>query len=190
MIGASGDGHDLLSRLIAAYNEPHRKYHTEQHLRECLALFERHRSLAVEPAEVEMALWFHDAVYDTRADDNEARSAEWAAQELGRAGVDPGRISRVVDLILATRHSALPQGQDQELLVDIDLAILGVDQSRFAEYERQVSEEYGWVPEAIFRHKRREILAGFLARDPIYNTPMLRDLLESRARFNLERSLQ
>lgn len=190
MIGATGDGHDLLARLIAAYNEPQRKYHSEQHLTECLELFDRHRALAVEPAEVEMALWFHDAIYDTRVDDNEAKSAAWAADELRQAGVGPERISRVVDLILATRHEALPQGRDQKLLVDIDLAILGADLPRFEEYESQVREEYSWVPDAIFLDKRRKVLSGFLARNPLYNTPRLREHLEHQARCNLERSLR
>src|SRR5690606_40434769 len=118
-----------------------------------------------------MALWFHDAIYDTRVDDNEAKSAAWAADELRQAGVGPKRISRVVDMILATRHEALPQGRDQQLLVDIDLAILGADMPRFEEYESQVREDYSWGPDAIFLDKRREELSGLLARNPLYTTP-------------------
>lgn len=189
-IGATGDGRALMGRLVAAYNEPHRKYHTEQHLRECLALFETHASLALAPAEVEISLWFHDAVYNVRASDNEAKSAEWAAHELYRAGVAEERIARIKDHILATRHSALPKGEDQKLLVDIDLSILGASRARFDEYERQVREEYGWVPGFIFRKKRREVLREFLSRGPIYFTPALREALEIQARFNLVYSLE
>lgn len=188
-LGAKGDGHDVMARLLSAYNEPHRKYHTERHLRECLDLFARHRSWAVEPAEVEMALWFHDAIYDTKACDNEAKSAEWAERELSEAGVSAEHIGRIADHILATRHAAVPQGQDQMLLVDIDLAILGANRSRFEEYERQVREEYGWVPDVLFRNKRREVLREFLARSPLYSTPILRESLEKQARSNLEYSL-
>jgi predicted metal-dependent HD superfamily phosphohydrolase len=189
-IGAAGDGRALMGRLVAAYHEPHRKYHTAQHLTECLGLLSRHLSLAVEPAEVEVALWFHDAIYDVRAGDNEERSAEWAAHELQQAGVAAERIRRVKDHVLATRHSVLPQGPDQMLLVDIDLSILGATRARFVEYERQVREEYGWVPELVFRRKRREVLAEFLSRSPIYNTRVLRETLEGQARSNLAYSLQ
>jgi predicted metal-dependent HD superfamily phosphohydrolase len=86
-LGASSNGTALMQRLVSAYEEPHRKYHTVQHLSECLSLCEQHLDLAVEPSEVEIALWFHDAIYDIKASDNEARSADWAQSELSRAGV-------------------------------------------------------------------------------------------------------
>ncbi|MDG9926998.1 MULTISPECIES: N-methyl-D-aspartate receptor NMDAR2C subunit [unclassified Pseudomonas] len=189
-MGAKGDGIALMRRLLAAYAEPQRRYHTVQHLSECLALLEIHLELAAEPAEVEMALWFHDAVYDVKGADNELKSAEWAEAELSEAGVSAERIARVSNHILATRHTALPEGQDQMLLVDIDLSILGAPRPRFEEYERQVREEYGWVPDPLFRGKRQTILEEFLHRSPIYSTRVLREALEGRARENLAYSLR
>lgn len=189
-IGAQGEGTPLMKKLIAAYEEPQRKYHTLQHLTESLSLLSRYLNLAVEPAEVEIALWFHDSIYDVMAHDNEARSAAWAAESLSNAGVAGDHIEKVHQHILATRHSALPIGQDQQLLVDIDLAILGAARSRFDEYEVQVREEYAWVPEPLFRQKRAEVLDGFLARYPIYNTAALRESFEHQARENLIYSIQ
>jgi predicted metal-dependent HD superfamily phosphohydrolase len=180
---------ELFRALIDAYAQSHRKYHTLQHLSECLALFSEYRELASEPDEVEIALWFHDAIYDVKASDNEAKSAQWAAAALRERGVDESRIERVQNHILATRHAALPQGADQVLLVDIDLSILGATADRFDEYEQQVRAEYRWVPDFLFKRKRREILAEFLARSPIYGTAVIRDRLEGRARENLARSL-
>lgn len=187
---ARGDGAALKQALLAAWAEPQRKYHTLQHLSECLALFEQYRELAVEPAEVEVALWFHDAIYAVRASDNEARSADWAEAELRRACVPEPRIARVRSHILATRHSALPEGSDQALLVDIDLSILGAPRARFEEYERQVRDEYRWVPGFLFQLKRKQILAQFLARDALFNTPAIRRALETAARENLADSLR
>lgn len=189
-IGAQGDGKFLLQKLVTAYAEPQRKYHTLQHLTESLSLLSKHLNLAVEPAEVEIALWFHDSIYDVMAQDNEAQSAAWAAEALSSAGVGGNRIETVHQHILATRHSALPIGQDQQLLVDIDLAILGAERSRFDEYEVQVREEYAWVPEPLFRQKRAEVLEGFLDRYPIYNTAALRESFERQARENLVYSIQ
>ena len=176
-------------RLIDAYKEPHRRYHTDQHLKECLAIFNDYLDCAQEPGEVETALWFHDAIYNVKASDNEEKSAEWAVRELRRADVYPERIARVKEHILATRHSALPKGRDQELLVDIDLSILGTKPERFKEYERQVREEYSYVPGFIFRRNRKKILKEFLDRSSIYSTPELRQRFEDRARENLALSI-
>jgi predicted metal-dependent HD superfamily phosphohydrolase len=179
-----------MERLKRAYSEPQRKYHTTQHLTECIATVEPHLGLADHPAEVEIALWFHDAIYELKGKDNEARSAAWATAELTAAGVDPRAIERVRQLVMATRHTALPEGTDQQLLVDVDLSILGAPRSRFIEYEEQVREEYKWVPGFLFRRKRRHLLKEFLARDPIFNTPTLRSRLEDQARANLAFSLE
>ncbi|AHK16175.1 N-methyl-D-aspartate receptor NMDAR2C subunit [Thalassolituus oleivorans] len=184
---AHSRGNSVMQLLIAAYNEPQRKYHTEQHLKECLSIFNDHRAIAEEPAEIEMALWFHDAIYDIKATGgkNEDQSADWAVEELQKANVAPERVARIKDHILATKHSALPQGADQQLLVDIDLAILGAQPERFAEYEQQVRQEYRHVPGLIFNWKRKQILKAFLARSPIYATPELNARFEQQARQNL-----
>ncbi len=188
--GARGDGEPLMQRLLAAWAEPHRRYHTLQHLDECLATVEPHLGLAQHPAEVELALWFHDAIYEVARKDSEERSAAWAAQVLHDAGVETTAVERVRALILATRHDAVPVGTDEQLVVDVDLAILGTPRERFDEYERQVRDEYRWVPGFLFRRKRREVLAEFLARDPLYATAPIRAALESRARENLTHALQ
>ena len=189
-LGATGDGAALMPQLLSAYQEPQRKYHSLQHLTECLAMLQEYLELAEEPGEVEIALWFHDAVYDVKAGDNEQKSADWAARSLADAGVAQARIERVVRLIMATRHAVLAEGRDQQLLVDIDLAILGSPRARFVEYERQIAEEYSWVPEMLFRQKRRTVLEEFIARRPIYSTAALRQKLERQAHDNLAFSLE
>lgn len=186
---ADGDGLDLMARLIDAYRQPQLHYHTLQHLEECLNLWSKHAGEAQQAAEVGMALWFHDAVYEVKAADNEERSAAWAMDELGAVGVAAAQVERIGCLILASAHRALPQGRDAQLLVDIDLAILGASRERFDEYEAQVRREYSWVPEDLFRTKRAEVLARFLQRKPLYHTPALRNLFEARAIDNLRDSL-
>jgi len=175
----------VLPALLARWAEPHRKYHTPQHLRECLALFAAQRDLAVHPGEVAVALWFHDAIYDTARHDNEAASADWARRVLRDAGASGDVVERVDALILATRHSQVPATPDECLLVDIDLAILGAAPARFDEYERQIRDEYGFVPEDVFRDKRAGILRGFLARPALFSTAAMRARFEAPARANL-----
>jgi predicted metal-dependent HD superfamily phosphohydrolase len=186
-IGATGEGNELFAQLKAAYAEPQRHYHTLQHLGECLSAFDAVQTLAEHPHEVEMALWFHDAIYEVKGHDNEQRSADWARDALLAAGV-PGESARHVhDLVMATRHTAVPSGRDEQLLVDIDLSILGAERMRFDEYEQQIRKEYSYVPGFLFRRKRKEILLGFMERPAIYSTPHFHDALEARARDNLRR---
>ncbi len=179
----------LCDELQRRYAQPQRHYHTMQHLGECLAWFEREKALAERPGEVALALWFHDAIYDVHAHDNEARSADWAREALLEAGADVAAADRVHALVMATRHDAVPEGRDAELLIDIDLSILGAERERFDEYERQVHAEYAFVPDEVRLPRRRAILQRFLDREAIYATPRMHALLEARARANLQRSV-
>lgn len=187
--GASGSGEQVRQQLLLCYGEPQRHYHTLQHLGECLQLFQCYHHLAPHAAEVELALWFHDAIYDVSSSSNEADSARWAGEVLGAAGAAGASIALVNELILATRHVAVPTGPDQQLLVDIDLAILGAAEPRFEQYEVQIRHEYAWVPAWLFGRKRRAILQAFLQRPHIYSTPALREQFEARARANLQAAL-
>jgi predicted metal-dependent HD superfamily phosphohydrolase len=179
----------VLDALLARWAEPHRRYHTLQHLRECLALFAAHRGEAGRPGEVAVAVWFHDAIYDTARHDNEAASADWARRVLREAGAPDDVVAHVDALILATRHSQGPATPDERLLVDIDLAILGAEPARFDEYERQIRDEYGFVPEDAFRARRAEILRGFLARPALFTTASMASRFEAPARANLARAI-
>lgn len=175
--------------LLARYREPHRAYHTELHLRECLEWLDRLRALARDPAALELAIWYHDAVYRPRRSDNEQASADLATADLRAAGAIDTLIAEVSALILATTHRATPPPGDTALLADIDLAILGAPAPRYAEYEAQIRAEYRWVPGFVFRSRRAALLREFLARPRLYSTPELFDRLEAQARLNLAHAI-
>jgi predicted metal-dependent HD superfamily phosphohydrolase len=179
----------LKQQLLAAYAEPQRHYHTLQHLSECIALLDGAIEQAKAPGEVEVALWFHDAIYRPQAKDNEGQSAHWASRSLAACGVEDAVVDRVRALVMATCHEAAPVDPDQQLLVDIDLSILGAPEDRFAEYDRQIRAEYRWVPGVIYRFKRQQVLKSFLDRRSIYLTPDFQSKFETRARANLRTAL-
>lgn len=180
---------DEYAAVAARYREPHRHYHTLTHLAECLAAFDQISGLATRPAEIEAALWFHDAVYDTRAGDSESRSAMLAWHTALRLGVARDVAGRIHDLVLCTAHGAAACAEDGALIVDADLWILGAEQPRYAEYEAQVRLEYGWVDERAYRQGRTAVLAAFLAKPHIYSSAGFRQELEYRARANLQASI-
>lgn len=188
-VGASGNGLSVFRALLARYSETHRKYHTFQHLSECLTALQQARHLATHPAEVEMALWFHDAIYDVNRGNNEEQSAQWAEAELKAAGAPVEAAELVSSLVLVTKHVGIPVTPNEQLLVDVDLSILGANEQRFAEYERQIREEYAFVPGFLFRCKRRAILHSFLERSRLYSTAHFHEALEQTARDNLQRAV-
>jgi predicted metal-dependent HD superfamily phosphohydrolase len=177
------------TEILARYREPQRAYHTDQHLIECLDWFDRVSDRADEPHAVEMALWYHDAVYWPRRSDNEQASADLAAAHLRAAGAAAALVARVAALIMCTVHRAEPPPGDAALLADIDLAILGAPPARYAEYEAQIRREYSWVPELLFRRRRAEILQAFLARPRLYATAVFGEQRERQARINLTESI-
>jgi predicted metal-dependent HD superfamily phosphohydrolase len=176
--------------LLAAWSESHRHYHTTRHLTDCLARLDAVSSSAHDADEIELALWFHDAVYHPMRGGNEVASADRARRFLVEAGASPDRQRAVPALILATRHDAPAGDDDARLLVDIDLSILGAERSDYDRFESDVRREYRWVPWFLYRKRRREILQSFLDRPTIYATPQFRERHEANARENLRRVVQ
>ncbi len=188
-LGAVGSPDPVFRLLSDLYSERHRTYHTLNHLSHCLDELEDARHLAERPYEVEMALWFHDAVYDPKAKDNEKRSAELARRIAKEARLTEAFGKRVHDLVMATRHHELPEGADARLLVDIDLSILGRPRGEFDRYEANIRKEYLFVPWPEYRSARGAVLQSFLDRPAIYSTDYFQRKYESLARANLDRSL-
>jgi predicted metal-dependent HD superfamily phosphohydrolase len=189
-IGAKGDGRSIFQKITEAYEQKHRFYHNAEHIAECLNELRAAENLAGDRGnEIEMALWLHDFVYDPTRNDNEQLSAVVAREVCREGGLPPDFGARVDDLIMATRHAEDPSEEAAQLVVDIDLSILGKSADRFWKYEDDVRREYSFVPEELFRTKRAEILEGFLRRESIYHTELFRDQYEKQARENLAASI-
>jgi len=174
-------------RLVAAYTEPWRHYHTLEHIAEVLKVAGRLAKHHAEPVIANLAIWFHDAVYDPKRSDNEAKSAEFADGELASLGVPIDIRNRVAELILYTDHRAEPPPDDATaaVLLDADLAILGAGESRYRRYAEAIRREYDWVPADVYAVERTKVLQGFLQRPAIYRTESMRAEGEAAARANL-----
>ncbi|HEY6631347.1 MAG TPA: hypothetical protein VIZ90_07840 [Rhizobiaceae bacterium] len=187
-------GEALKTELAALYRQPGRHYHGPSHIEALLALVGEHRADLADPEAVEAAVWFHDAIYDSRRSDNEARSAALAAERLS-ARVEAGRLSRIVAMIEATATHALPElgdaaaDGDAAFFLDMDLSILGAPKAAFDSYEAAVRREYAWVDDKAWRSGRAAVLKKFLARPHIFHTDKFRQRFEAEARRNIQRSI-
>ncbi len=175
------------------YTHPPRAYHNLSHISDCLHEFDNVRSLASEPSQVEIALWFHDAIYYPMAKDNEEESAELAGQILDEEGISKSYIKGVKDLILLTKHNTTPATIDGKIIVDIDLFILGKPEDIFDQYNQNVIKEYEEIIQTItwdrFKEGRIKILKRFLERPSIYYTGYFKNKYEIQAIKNLERAI-
>ncbi|MDD5511496.1 MAG: hypothetical protein PHI12_11910 [Dehalococcoidales bacterium] len=195
--GCATDVKERLWRDIeAAYQEPHRHYHTAQHIIECLELFDAYcannlpnRMVEDWRQKIEAAIWWHDIVYQInfKAISNERLSAAYAFWTTYH---DSHEVHLFISaLIMATDHTTeLRKNQDThftDIIADIDLAILGAEPKRFAEYESQIALEYQHVPMAQYREARARFLQYLLDRPKIYRTDYFHDCFEAKARENL-----
>jgi predicted metal-dependent HD superfamily phosphohydrolase len=179
---------ELAARLATAYSEPHRAYHTLAHIAEVLGWFDRVADDAgwQRPAEVYVAIVFHDAIYVPGAKDNEARSAAWA--RASGLAVDVDRVAALIEL--TARHGGLaPADVDAEaaLFLDCDMAILGAEPAAFDAYDAQIAVEYQHVPRDAYRAGRRAFLAAVAAKPRIFLSDYFHALLDAPARANLAR---
>jgi predicted metal-dependent HD superfamily phosphohydrolase len=177
--------------LIGLYAQPYRKYHTLEHVTEMLRVIGKlGANLSNLPA-VQLAVWFHDAVYDPDSKNNEKASAD-----LARAALEPLRIpanvlNDIERLILATQHTNTGiVAEDEAVLLDCDLAILGAEPGRYRRYSAAIRQEYAHVADDVYTSGRAAILQSFLARPKIYRTAAMAAEGESIARANIQAEIE
>jgi predicted metal-dependent HD superfamily phosphohydrolase len=170
-----GIGHAIYENWRAALSETHRRYHTITHIETMLSQMPEARA----SRELVAAIWLHDIVYAPKAKDNEQKSAARALTDLHGTAIDR---QAVHSLILGTKHHE--GGSDtQNILNDLDLAILGAPPAAYAQYTQQIREEYRHVPKILYKPARAAIMRQFNARQ-IFKTDYFQPL-EAQAHANL-----
>lgn len=172
------------------YSEPHRVYHTLEHVRDCLCLFQEVREQCEYPLVVEFAIWFHDLVYVFSRKDNERKSAKHLVEFAKASGVDQNVITAAEFCVLATQHYGTSLLHDAQIVVDIDLSILGRSPEDYLHYAKNIRQEYKHVPQLIYTLRRRDVLKRFLDRPYIYSTSHFREYFEKQARANIANELR
>jgi predicted metal-dependent HD superfamily phosphohydrolase len=189
-----GPGRALADRIFVdlaqAYLAEGRFYHNLRHVRQVLDTLRSLRDQANNFAALELAAWFHDVVYDTRASDNEERSAAFAQETLQGLRLPQNLIDQVSRHILDTwMHTPLVPDADSHIFLDADLAILGSSEAEYRRYADAIRREHAWVPDEQYRLGREQVLRRFLQRPRIYLTERMFAALEAQARRNLAQEI-
>ncbi len=180
---------EMVTKVLIRYQSDDRAYHNVGHLAAMLDVLTDFGAPNAHP-ELYVAVLYHDAIYDSRAKDNESASAALARRELSGLGLDPSFVNRVDELIMMTRDHVPPTDDEAAAwLVDADLAILAASPADYDAYARAIRAEYAWVPEPDYRRGRAQVLTRFLARSPLFWVPAHQRDWEEAARANLAREL-
>jgi len=189
-VGARGDVAQAGAELLGRYAERHRRYHDLAHLDDVLRHVDELASHARDAPVVRLAVWFHDAVYDPRAADNEERSARLAETSLSALRVEDRVVAEVARLVRVTAaHEPEPGDADAAVLCDADLAILASGAERYQRYAGAIRAEFAHLADADFARGRSAVLRALLARDPLFATTLGRADWEDEARANVAAEL-
>jgi predicted metal-dependent HD superfamily phosphohydrolase len=152
----------------------------------CLSQFDLASEFMEEPDAVEMALWFHDAIYDPKKSDNEEKSAE-LFRGLAGGRADLRFTHKVINLIINTTHREWPYSQDGQLTVDIDLSSLGLPWEVFKNNSRAIRNEYAHLSDKKFAHQQDRFFKSLLSRSSVFASAYFKERYESVARNNIKR---
>ncbi|MDZ8080596.1 MAG: hypothetical protein RMX35_16195 [Nostoc sp. DcaGUA01] len=179
------------NHLVTAYSSSDRHYHTLKHIHHVLNTIEVLQGYTNNLTAVQFAAWFHDVVYDTQAEDNEQKSADYALELLSNLGISETITATVANLILNTKeHQAAVDDFDSQVLLDADLAIFAASPVDYAEYAYGIRKEYDWVSKTEYITGRRQVLERFVKRSHIYFTPLMLEFAEPFARSNIQEEIK
>ncbi len=183
---ASPECVDIFRALEERYGESHRVYHSGDHIRHCLAEFDSiHTALPQTSRDIiELSIWFHDAIYEIAASDNEAQSARWFSA-LADGRLNPEIIHAVNRCILYTTHQDTPSDPCSLYMVDVDLSGFGQDWEGFSADGRKIRQENHHLDDEAFVGGQVKFMTRLLNRGRIFYTEYFHTRLENRARRNI-----
>ncbi|NJL61457.1 MAG: hypothetical protein HC903_06035 [Methylacidiphilales bacterium] len=176
--------------IVDNYSSLGRYYHNLEHIEQVLITIELLKKNTNFSQSVDLAAWFHDIIYDSQAQDNEERSAEYGRKLLIPLNIDDDIIDNTCRLILNTKyHKAEINDFDSYVLLDADLSILGSNLEEYHNYSKAIRQEYSWVADEKYIASRKVILESFLQRR-IFFTDELFNRLEFAARENIQAEIK
>ncbi|WP_375559164.1 hypothetical protein ACE193_15680 [Bernardetia sp. OM2101] len=180
---------EIFTLLGIQYKENTRYYHNWEHIKAMIKGLYNYPEEINDTLSIELAIWFHDAIYVPLRKDNESRSAKFFQEQLSLY-LPIERVRKVMNYIEATKNHSKTSDRDLQVLLDLDLAILGQSKTVYQNYSEQVREEFGYVPNFLYKRGRKLVLKNFLDRSTIYQTSFFKEQLEEQARENIREELE
>lgn len=91
--------------------------------------------------------------------------------------------------IEATKEHKLSNDNDTNLLLDIDLSILGKSTAEYRKYCDNIRKEYLMYPDFMYNKGRKKVLKSLLELDSIYKTDFFKQKYENQAKENLRQEI-
>lgn len=178
-------GEFLWREIEQAYSAKSRHYHTLTHLDNLLAQLKPLKSQFNNWDAIVFAIVYHDVVYNVLKNNNEEKSADFAAKRLQSISFPVEQIEACRKLILATKKHET-DNEEVNFFTDADLSVLGAEHEVYKLYAAQVRKEYGLYPDLVYNPGRKKVLKHFLAMARIFKTNLFFEKYETAARRNLE----
>lgn len=175
-------------KLVSRYNEPHRFYHNLEHITVLFQLASAHGVRLSIPQQ--LAIWYHDAIYEPGSVENEIKSAELLRTDCqSNCWLSEAIMYRAYDMVMATKRH-LSSDNETQIILDLDLAGLGFDRASYEAATIKIHKEFEFrTGEPIPKDKRILFLESLLSREYIFYTSWGRDFYERSARRNIQNEI-
>jgi predicted metal-dependent HD superfamily phosphohydrolase len=180
---------EIFTLLGIQYKENTRYYHNWEHIKAMIKGLYSYPNEINDTLSIELAIWFHDVIYVPLRKDNESRSAKFFYEQLSLY-LPIERVRKIMNYIEATKSHSKTTDNDLQVLLDLDLAILGQPKNSYQNYSNQIREEFGYVPNFLYKRGRKLVLKSFLDKPTIYQTSFFKEELEEQARENIREELE
>lgn len=184
---------DMFDFVLPFYNEEHRVFHNEEHLKYGINLFNfLERQNEIIPETLVAAWLFHDVIYDLSSTTNEEDSADFfeKANKEQNFGFNRDEVLKIKKIILSTKtHES--EDPITQILLDIDMMSLSFEWEEFLIYRNKVKDEYSaiYTDEEIKNGTISFIEKTLLNKENIIKTEIFKERFNHIAISNLERYL-
>lgn len=178
----------MWDEIVQYYSTKGRHYHNLNHLNQLVAELKPLQGNFSSWDTIVFAIAYHDIIYNPIKSDNEERSADFAVNRLQALTVPKQEIELCRRIILATKKHQ-PSEPEVNLFTDADLSILGAEPTAYAEYTKQIRQEYSIYPDLLYNPERKKVLTHFLAMSQIFKTKEFFERFEKSARENIQNEL-